>query len=146
MGTARSGNSFDLELPRSLKAERRGDIAILSLARPQKRNAIDDPTAFVELEGVYRAQREAAGTADRLVQVFSSEREHSYLSDTEYAALFDQLLGWIDQGAKPTPQGVALRCDTLKARFDTDGRNGCHLRPAWQPQPLEARVPARLPH
>ena len=54
---------------------------------------------------------------------------------------------WIDQGAKPTPQSVALRCDTLKDRFDSaDGKNGCHLRPAWQPQPLEARVPARLPH
>ena len=109
-------------------------------------HAIDDPTAFVELESVYRAQREAAGTADQLVQVFSSEREHSYLSDTEYVALFDQLLGWIDQGAKPTPQSVALRCDTLKARFDTDSKNGCHLRPAWQPERLESRVPARLPH
>ena len=109
-------------------------------------HAIDDPTAFVELEGVYRAQREAAGTADQLVQVFSSEREHSYLSDTEYVALFDELLGWIDRGAKPTPQSVALRCDTLKARFDTDSKNGCHLRPAWQPERLESRVPARLPH
>lgn len=109
-------------------------------------HAIDDPTAFVELEGVYRAQREAAGTAGELVQAFSDEHEHSYLSDTEYAALFDELLGWIDRGAKPTPQSVALRCDGLKARFDGDGRNGCHLRPGWQPQPLEARVPARLPH
>ena len=109
-------------------------------------HAIDDPTAFVELEGVYRAQREAAGTADQLVQVFSSEHEHSYLSDTEYLALFDQLLAWIDNGAKPTPQTVAQRCDALKARYDGDGKNGCHLRPDYQPQPLEARVPARRPH
>ena len=109
-------------------------------------HAIDDPTAFVELEGLYRAQREAAGTADQLVQVFSSEHEHSYLSDTEYVALFDQLLAWIDNGAKPTPQTVAQRCDALKARYDGDGKNGCHLRPDYQPQPLEARVPARRPH
>lgn len=109
-------------------------------------HAIDDPTAFVELEGVYRAQREAAGTADQLVQVFSSEHEHSYLSDTEYVALFDQLLAWIDNGAKPTPQTVAQRCDALKARYDGDGKNGCHLLPDYQPQPLEARVPARRPH
>ena len=80
------------------------------------------------------------------MQNFSSEREHSYLSDTEYVALFDQLLGWIDNGARPTPQSVAQRCDALKARFDTDGKNGCHLRPGWQPPPLEARVPSRLPH
>jgi enoyl-CoA hydratase/carnithine racemase len=42
----KSGSGFDVQLPRSLKAERRDDIAILSLARPEKRNAIDDPTVF----------------------------------------------------------------------------------------------------
>src|SRR5215831_9528886 len=41
---SKSAGGFDIELPRSLKAERRGEIAILFLARPQKRNAIDDPT------------------------------------------------------------------------------------------------------
>ena len=44
MSAAKSGSGFDLHLPRSLRAERRGDIAILALARAQKRNAIDDPT------------------------------------------------------------------------------------------------------
>ena len=42
----RSGDGFDVQLPRSLVAERRDNIAILSLARPQKRNAIDDPTVL----------------------------------------------------------------------------------------------------
>src|SRR5262245_47752831 len=42
----KSAGGFDVELPRSLKAERRGDIAVLCLARPEKRNAIDDPTVF----------------------------------------------------------------------------------------------------
>jgi enoyl-CoA hydratase/carnithine racemase len=37
---------FDIPLPRSLRAERRGDIAILHLARAEKRNALDDPTVF----------------------------------------------------------------------------------------------------
>ena len=37
---------FDLELPPSLKAERRDDIAVLTLARAQKRNALNDPTVF----------------------------------------------------------------------------------------------------
>jgi enoyl-CoA hydratase/carnithine racemase len=46
VGAAASGNGFDVQLPPSLKAERRDDIAILSLARPQKRNAIDDPTVL----------------------------------------------------------------------------------------------------
>jgi enoyl-CoA hydratase/carnithine racemase len=35
-----------MQLPRSLRAERRDDIAMLFLARTEKRNAIDDPTVF----------------------------------------------------------------------------------------------------
>jgi enoyl-CoA hydratase/carnithine racemase len=40
---SRPKNGF-ARLPSSLKAGRRGDIAILTLARPQKRNALDDAT------------------------------------------------------------------------------------------------------
>jgi enoyl-CoA hydratase/carnithine racemase len=32
------------QLPPTLRAERRGEIAVLTLARPEKRNALDDPT------------------------------------------------------------------------------------------------------
>jgi (methylthio)acryloyl-CoA hydratase len=46
IAVGKSGSGFDVQLPRSLKAERRDEIAILSLARAQKRNAIDDPTVF----------------------------------------------------------------------------------------------------
>jgi hypothetical protein len=35
---------FAPDLPASLAAERQGDIAILTLSRPQKRNALDDAT------------------------------------------------------------------------------------------------------
>jgi len=80
------------------------------------------------------------------VQVFSSEREHSYLSDTEYAAMFAALIDWIDNGRKPGTAELAHRCASLLARFDSaDGKNGCHLRPGWQPPPLESRVPPRVP-
>ncbi|MBB3638430.1 hypothetical protein [Variovorax atrisoli] len=108
-------------------------------------HAIDDPTAFVELENSYRRIRDAAGTGDLLVQSFSSEREHSYLSDSEYPALFAALLDWIDKGEKPTPEGLAQRCKALMPRYDTDGKNGCHIQPAWQPPALESRVPSRTP-
>jgi enoyl-CoA hydratase/carnithine racemase len=37
-------HNFIPALPASLKAERRGEIAILTLSRPQKRNALDDET------------------------------------------------------------------------------------------------------
>jgi len=41
-----SASGFDVPLPASLKAERHGDIAVLTLARPHKRNALDDPTVL----------------------------------------------------------------------------------------------------
>jgi len=43
---SKSGGGFEVQLPQSLRAERRDDIAVLFLARPEKRNAIDDPTVF----------------------------------------------------------------------------------------------------
>ncbi|MCC6778435.1 MAG: crotonase/enoyl-CoA hydratase family protein [Hyphomicrobiales bacterium] len=39
-----TGSGFSIELPASLEAERHGEIAVLRLARPEKRNALDDPT------------------------------------------------------------------------------------------------------
>ncbi|MDM0069458.1 hypothetical protein [Variovorax sp. J31P207] len=111
----------------------RVEIPTLSL------HAIDDPTAFVELESAYRTVRERAGTADLLVQTFSRESEHSYLGDAEYPALFAALLDWIDHGTKPTPADVAARCK----RFEPDFGKGCRIDPAYAPQPLSARVPAR---
>jgi alpha-beta hydrolase superfamily lysophospholipase len=102
-------------------------------------HAIDDPTAFVELESVYREAREQAGTADHLVQNFSDEHEHSFLSPAEYPALMTALLQWIDEGRKPTPQGVLALCHGNEARFGA----GCPLQPDYQPRPLSARVPAR---
>ena len=106
-------------------------------------HAIDDPTAFVELEDSYRRIREAAGTADRLVQAFTDERSHSYLSDPEYPALFDAMVDWIERGEKPSPDSLARRCAAQAPRFTGESASGCHLKPAWHPQPVESRVPAR---
>ncbi len=44
MSASEAPNSRFPELPSSLAAERDGDIAILRLARPEKRNALNDPT------------------------------------------------------------------------------------------------------
>jgi enoyl-CoA hydratase/carnithine racemase len=46
IAVSKSGSGFHMQLPRSLRAERRDDIAMLFLARTEKRNAIDDPTVF----------------------------------------------------------------------------------------------------
>lgn len=102
-------------------------------------HAIDDPTAFVELESFYRDVRRKAGTDDMLVQVFSDEAEHSYLGEPQYPALFTALLDWIDRNDKPNPQKVLDLCRSYQATYE----GACRIRPGYEPQPLSARVPAR---
>ena len=102
-------------------------------------HAINDPTAFVELESAYRETLERAGNGHLLVQTFSNESEHSYLSDPQYPALFTALLDWIDRNDKPTPQKVATLCKGYEAAYgDT-----CKLLPDYRSAPLASRVPAR---
>jgi (methylthio)acryloyl-CoA hydratase len=50
----RSDSRFALKLPPSLHAERRGELAILRLSRPEKRNALDDAT-ILGLEAFFTA-------------------------------------------------------------------------------------------
>ncbi len=102
-------------------------------------HGIHDATAFVEMQSVFRQTMERAGTAQRLVQVFSDHRDHSYLSDPTYVALFDALVRWSEGGAKPTPAGLAEHCQRFEATFGA----GCRLRPDYTPPPLEARVAPR---
>jgi hypothetical protein len=102
-------------------------------------HAIDDPIAFVELESLYRDIRERAGTGNLLVQTFSEEAQHSFLSAPEYAALFTALLDWIDRGEKPTPATVLQLCRGNESAFGA----GCHIRPEYTPASLDARVTPR---
>ena len=98
-------------------------------------HAIHDPTAFVELEANYRAVVARAGQADRLVQVFSDESRHSYLSDSQYPALLTALLDWVDNGIKPTPQKIAALCESYRVAYSS----ACHILPDYQPVPLAQR-------
>ncbi len=106
-------------------------------------HAIHDPVAFVELESNYRDIVAKAGRADRLVQVFSDESEHSYLSDPEYTAAFKSLMNWAERGIPPTPQSIADLCDTMRDKEGAKEGSTCHLRPTYQPAPLGSRVAPR---
>ena len=99
-------------------------------------HAIDDPVAFVELDSAFLETMQNDGSADHLVQTFTDEHEHSYLSDAEYPALMEALLAWVTKGEKPTPQQVADRCTALLPRFGGE----CHFVPGYRPAPLSARV------
>jgi hypothetical protein len=102
-------------------------------------HALHDPTAFVELEHEFRRTMRAAGAGERLVQVFTEDSEHSYLSDPVYPAAMQQLLAWVEQGHKPTQQSVADACQAAQARFGP----GCRMVVGFEPLPLDARVAPR---
>jgi hypothetical protein len=105
-------------------------------------HAIHDPTAFVELESAYREIAGGqAGNGALLVQTFSDEHEHSYLSDPQYPALLTALLDWVDHGDKPTPTSVAARCKAFEASYGP----GCRIRPGYRSPPLASRVTPRQP-
>lgn len=104
-------------------------------------HAIHDPTAFVEVESNYRDVVASAGQASSLVQVFSDESEHSYLSDPQYPALLTALMDWVDNGTRPTPQKVAGLCESYRATYGST----CHVQPDYQSAPLAQRVAPRRP-
>jgi hypothetical protein len=102
-------------------------------------HAMHDPTAFVEMDNAFRATMQRAGTADHLVQTFTTDNEHSYLTDAAYPTLLAALSTWARGGPKPTPAQIAEQCHGFEATF---GKN-CHFQPDFYPQPLETRTPAR---
>ena len=102
-------------------------------------HALHDPVAFVELEHQFRQTMRVAGTDDRLVQTFTEDTEHSYLSDPLYPALMQQLLAWVQQGRKPTQQSVADACTAAQPAYGP----GCRMVVGFEPPPLDARVAPR---
>ncbi len=102
-------------------------------------HAIGDPTAMVEFSSAFRERMRRGGSEARLVQSFTDDKEHSYLADPDYPALFAELVDWIDHGRKPTPASVAQRCKAMEATFGP----GCRFRTDYQPPSFESRVPAR---
>jgi hypothetical protein len=110
-------------------------VPVLSL------HAIADPVAFVEHESAYRATLERAGTAERLLQVYTDEKEHHSLSASEYLAAVDALADWVDHGRKPTPAEIQTACGAFVARYDEP----CRVKPDYRPPTWETRVYPRRP-
>ena len=102
-------------------------------------HAIHDATAMVELQDSFGRTMAAAGRGDALVQTYTGDRDHSYLSDPTYAALMEALSAWATQGKKPTPEGIAAGCEKARAVLGAT----CRFEPGYVPKPLETRVPPR---
>jgi dienelactone hydrolase len=150
IGAVYQGSSDDAALNAGVQRYRTDPVAVAQFAADTDPNgripvpvltvhAVGDPTAFVEMEHQFRKTMEAAGTADRLVQVFTDDHEHSFLSAPVYPAAAEALLQWVETGRKPTPQTIAQRCGELQASFGP----GCRLLPAYQPAPLDTRITPR---
>lgn len=102
---------------------------------------VNDPIAFVELASAWEETVAKAGRSKNLVQLYTNDKEHSYLSDAQYVAAMNALLTWVESGKKPTPQDVAQKCITLDAKWKPQG--DCRILPEYKPAPLSTRVPAR---
>lgn len=102
-------------------------------------HAVNDPTAFVEMDDSFLQTMRKAGTADHLVQTFTSDHEHSYLTDAAYPTLMSALLAWAQGGPKPTPATIAADCH----RFEQTYGANCHFLPDYRAKPLDTRVTPR---
>ncbi|MBC7603291.1 MAG: hypothetical protein H7255_11620 [Ramlibacter sp.] len=102
-------------------------------------HGIGDPTAFVEMDNTFLRTMQKVGTADHLVQTFTTDNTHSYLSDAAYPTLLAALTAWTRGGPKPTPAQIAQQCVQFEPAF---GKN-CRFAPDFQPQPLATRITPR---
>ncbi|MET7640073.1 hypothetical protein [Streptomyces sp. NPDC005438] len=102
-------------------------------------HAIDDPTAFVEHESAYRETVRGAHRSRLLAQSFTTETEHSALSDAEYANSLAALESWTRTGHRPTPRSLARSCPAFDQKYDS----GCHYAPDFVPGSYASRVEPR---
>jgi hypothetical protein len=102
-------------------------------------HGIGDPTAFVEMEDTFAATLRKAGTAEHLVQAFTSDATHSYLTDAAYLTALPALQEWARGGPAPSPASLAARCRDLPPQVAT----GCRFEPDFRPAPLDSRVAPR---
>ncbi|MCP9949729.1 DUF6351 family protein [Actinomadura madurae] len=125
--TARRDLSYDSDLTGRIP------LPVLTL------HAIHDPQVFVEHEAAYRSTVRAAGRGENLVQTFTTETEHSTLSNAEYANSLAALDTWARTGKKPSPVSIARSCKT----FDTVYGGGCFYDANFRPAPLATQIRPR---
>lgn len=149
-GVHYQGSSDDAALNAAVARYARDPVAWSAFARdtdPDGRipvpvltvHAIDDPTAFVEMDDTFLHTMQSAGTADHLVQTFTTHHTHSYLADPVYPTLLAALTAWTQGGPKPTPAQIADACHAAESRWGP----GCGFRPDFHPHPLATRVTTR---
>ncbi len=102
-------------------------------------HGIGDATVFVENAAAYRETLARAGTADRLVQVFVDDAEHSKMSAALYPAALAVLREWAETGRRPNAEEVRARCEAMQEPYGGD----CRVLPDYVPQGWYDRVNPR---
>jgi hypothetical protein len=102
-------------------------------------HGIGDATVFVENAAAYRETLERAGSADRLLQVFVDDAEHSKMSAALYPAALAVLRDWVESGRRPAVENVRTRCETMREPYGGD----CRVLPDYVPQGWYDRVNPR---
>lgn len=70
-----------------------------------------DPVVDYRGQAHYRDVVAHAGQSHLLLQLLTSEKVHSKLSDSEYLAILSALADWIEKGQRPTVADVWQRCN-----------------------------------
>ncbi|HXJ03230.1 MAG TPA: hypothetical protein VNH44_18575 [Micropepsaceae bacterium] len=102
-------------------------------------HSINDPQVVVEVESAYRDVVRSAGNADRLVQAYTDENQHTGQSPPEIAAALEMLMQWIEMGYKPDAPVIAEACEQLRTGFE----GPCRYHPDFQPKPYSTKYYTR---
>jgi hypothetical protein len=102
-------------------------------------HSINDPQVAVEVESAYRDTVQGAGNADRLVQAYTDENQHTGQSAPEIAAALEMLMQWIEMGYKPDASLIAEACDQLRSGFE----GPCRYHPEFHPKPYGTKYYTR---
>src|SRR5204863_4653626 len=76
-------------------------------------HALDDGLVIPENEDKYHEAFEAAGTSDRLVQLFTSYGGHCGFI-TEILPALNALTAWVEEGRKPSMESVSASCPACR--------------------------------
>ncbi len=95
----------------------------------------------MELASTWENTVTKAGYANNLLQLYTNDKEHSYLSDAQYISAMNALLAWADSHDKPKPHDIAEHCIALDQQWNP--QSDCRFLPDYQPKPLSSRVPTR---
>src|SRR5262249_29613491 len=93
-------------------------------------HSINDPQVTVNAQAFYRDLARASRSANKLVQAYTDENEHTAQSDAEIAAALDGLMQWNESGTRPTPPSVAAACENVRATL----AGPCRYQPEFEPR------------